>query len=193
MKVFPFSGQLKFDIMNDMEFTELIKIRQSVRNYDSSKPVEKEKITACLEAARLTPSACNSQCWHFTVCQGEKAKEISKYVQDAIMNKWASEVPVFVVVSEENYNITAGIGSKLKAQDFRTNDIGAAALQFTLAAADLGLGTCILGWFQQKAIKKIIGTNKKIHLVIALGYAKETDKIRNKVRKSLEQISDWQE
>ena len=170
------------------DFFELINKRQSVRSYNSTKTIEKEKIDYCLNAARLTPSACNSQTWRFTVCMGNKAKEIANCVSDAIMNKWAKDVPVFIVISEEPYNITAKIGSKLKAQDFRTNDIGAAALQFCLAATEQNLGTCILGWFSQKQVQKVIDNKRKVHLVIALGYATENYPIRNKIRKPLEEI-----
>lgn len=176
-----------------MNFMELAEKRQSVRAYNPDRCVEKEKITACLEAARLTPSACNTQSWHFTVCAGEKAKQISFSVRDAVMNKWSSQAPVFVVISEEPYNINSRIGSCLKAQDFRTGDIGAAAVQFCLEAAEQGLGTCILGWFNQKQIKKTIGTKRKIHLVIAVGYAVDGYPQRKKIRKPLEEISDWQE
>lgn len=175
-----------------MDFFELIKTRQSVRSFETEKPVEKEKIIKCLEAARLTPSACNSQTWHFTVCTGDKAKEIAACCSDSIMNKWAFEAPVFVVASENNYNITAKIGSKLKAKDFRTGDISSAVLQFCLAATEENLGTCILGWFSQKQIQKAINTKRKVHLVIALGYAKENYPLREKVRKPLESITDWQ-
>jgi nitroreductase len=176
-----------------MNFSELIKTRQSVRSFNPEKEVEKEKIISCLEAARLTPSACNSQPWKFTVCSGKKAKEIASCVSDAIMNKWAKDVPVFIVISEENYNVTAKIGSNLKSQDFRTGDIGAACLEFCLQAAELELGTCIIGWFTQKEIQKAINTKKKIHLVIALGYPTEDYPVRNKNRKKLEDITEWLE
>lgn len=92
-----------------MDFFELIKTRQSVRSFETEKPVEKEKIIKCLEAARLTPSACNSQTWHFTVCTGDKAKEIAACCSDSIMNKWAFEAPFLLLLQK----ITTTLQQKL--------------------------------------------------------------------------------
>ena len=58
-----------------MNFMEIARARQSCRAYDEARDVEAEKIEAMLEAARLAPSACNGQPYHFTVCRGEAAKE----------------------------------------------------------------------------------------------------------------------
>lgn len=175
-----------------MNFDELIEKRQSVRLYNKEKLVEKEKIEACLYAAHLAPSACNSQPWHFTVVQGEKADKLEKYTHGLGMNKFTTSVPVFVVVSEAAYNVTAGIGSKIKHHDFRSCDIGAAVSYFTLQAQDLGLGTCILGWFDEKPIKKLCGIKGRIQLVIAVGYPAENYPLRKKIRKNLSEIVDWQ-
>ena len=175
-----------------MNFMEIANVRQSCRAYDEARIVEREKLDAVLEAARLAPSACNSQPWHFTVVQGEKADKLEKYTHGLGMNKFTTSVPVFVVVSEAAYNVTAGIGSKIKHHDFRSCDIGAAVSYFTLQAQDLGLGTCILGWFDEKPIKKLCGIKGRIQLVIALGYPAENYPLRKKIRKNLSEIVDWQ-
>ena len=82
-----------------MNFSELMLQRQSCRSYDETKPVEQEKLLAVLEAARLSPSACNGQPYHFTVCTGDKAKEVAKATQGMGMNKFASQAPVLIVIS----------------------------------------------------------------------------------------------
>ena len=64
-----------------MNFTEIALARQSCRSYDESRDVESEKLSAILEAARLAPSACNSQPFHFTVCRGETAKAVAAATQ----------------------------------------------------------------------------------------------------------------
>lgn len=171
-----------------MNFLEIAKNRQSCRNYDTGKTVEDEKIKAILESARLSPSACNSQPYHFTVCKGETAKEVAKAVQSMGMNKFVSDVPVIIVISEENYNKTASVGSKLKGNDYRSIDIGIATAYLTSEATALGLGTCILGWFDDKKIRKICNIKNPVRLVIALGYAKSDDKLREKKRKTYEEL-----
>ena len=61
-----------------MNFTEIAENRQSCRSYDPAKVVEEEKIQAILNAARLAPSACNGQPYHFTLCRGEAARQVAK-------------------------------------------------------------------------------------------------------------------
>ena len=84
-----------------MNHTELIKLRQSCRAYDSNREVEEEKLQAILDAARLAPSACNGQPYHITVCSGENAKKVADCVTGMGMNKFAKEAPLLLVISEE--------------------------------------------------------------------------------------------
>jgi len=114
-----------------MNFNEIAKTRQSCRSYDSSRPVEEEKIAAILESARLSPSACNSQPYHFTVCRGENAKAVARACQSMGMNRFATDAPVCLVISEESYNKTAAVGAKVKRTDYRSVDIGIAAAYIT--------------------------------------------------------------
>lgn len=171
-----------------MNFTEIAEARQSCRNYDPAKEVEKEKLDAILHSAQLSPSACNGQPYHFTVCKGEKAKEVAKATMGMGMNKFAVDAPVLIVISEENYVKTAALGSKLKGIDYRSIDIGIAAAYITAEAAAQGLGSCILGWLDDEKIRNIIGIDKKIHLVITIGYPKVGDKLRSKKRKDLSEL-----
>lgn len=171
-----------------MNFTEIAQNRYSCRSYDATKMVEEEKIKAILESAILSPSACNSQPYHFTVCKGEKAKEVAKATQSMGMNKFASEAPVMIVISEGNYNKTASIGAKMKGNDYRSIDIGIATAYLTAEASAQGIGTCILGWFDDKKIRKICGLDTAVRLVVSLGYAKEGSVVPTKKRKAFDEL-----
>ena len=171
-----------------MNFTEIAQNRYSCRSYDATKMVEDEKIKAILESAILSPSACNSQPYHFTVCKGEKAKEVAKATQSMGMNKFASDAPVMIVISEGNYNKTASIGAKMKGNDYRSIDIGIATAYLTAEASAQGLGTCILGWFDDKKIRKICGLETAVRLVVSLGYAKEGSVVPTKKRKAFDEL-----
>lgn len=166
-----------------MNFNEIAQNRYSCRAFDGNRPVEDEKIRAILESTVLSPSACNSQPYHFTICKGEKAKEIAKSTQSMGMNKFTTDAPVMIVISEDNYNKTASFGSKFKNNDYRSIDIGIATAYLTAEAAVQGLGTCILGWFDDKKIRSICGLKNPVRLVVALGYAKKGSAVPPKKRK----------
>ena len=172
-----------------MNFTEIALNRQSCRNYDPARNVEEEKIKAILEAAKIAPSACNGQPYFITVCHGEKAKQVAKATQEAGMNKFATDAPVMLVLSEMPYVKTAAFGAKVKGNDYRSIDIGIAAAFLTCEATAQGLGTCILGWLNEKKIREICQIEGTVRLVITLGYAKEDDKLRNKKRKNMDELS----
>jgi len=171
-----------------MNFSEIAQNRQSCRNYDPSRNVEKEKIEKILNAAILSPSACNGQPYHFTVCMGETAKKAAKATQGMGMNKFASDAPVLIVISEKPYVKTAAIGSKLKGNDYRSIDIGIASAYITAEATAQGLGSCILGWLDDNKLREICGVEGAVRLVITIGYPAADDKLRNKKRKDLSEI-----
>ena len=170
-----------------MNFSEIANTRQSCRSYDPTRPVEEEKLDAVLQSARLSPSACNGQPYHLTVCKGEKAKEVAKEVMG--MNKFAADAPIMIVISEEQYVPSAALGAKVKGNDYRSIDIGIAAAYLTAEASAQGLGSCILGWFDDEKIRKICSLDKPVRLVITLGYSKEGDPLREKKRKALEELT----
>ena len=171
-----------------MNFTEIAKARQSCRAYDATREVELEKLDAVLEAGRLAPSACNGQPYRFTVCRGETAKKVAACVTGMGMNKFAADAPVMIVISEEAYVASAALGAKVKKNDYRSIDIGIAAAYLTAEATAQGLGTCILGWFDDDKLRAICDVDKPIRLVITLGYPKEGDALREKKRKHLEEL-----
>ena len=171
-----------------MNFMEIAQNRQSCRAYDPDRPVEQEKLDAILEAARLSPSACNGQPYHLTVCRGEAAQKLAKATMGMGMNKFAPQAPILIAISEKPYVKTAALGSKLKGIDYRSIDIGILAAYLTAEATAQGLSTCILGWVDDAKAKEACGITEKIHLVITLGYAKAEDKLRKKVRKDLAEL-----
>lgn len=171
-----------------MNFTEIANNRQSCRSYDNTRPVEQEKLDAILESARLAPSACNGQPYHITVCTGDTALAVAKATQSMGMNKFSSKAPIQLVISEKPYCRTAAVGVKLKHNDYRSIDIGIVSAYITAEAAAQGLGSCILGWFDNDKIKKLCDLDGDVRLVICIGYAKSDDKLRYKKRKDLDEI-----
>ncbi|MDR1793084.1 MAG: nitroreductase family protein [Bacteroidales bacterium] len=167
---------------------EVIQKRQSVRAYQSQ-PVENEKITQCLEAARLAPSACNAQAWHFVVIDEPELKNaVAECSASLGMNKFLTQSPVIVAIILEKPNFMSKVGTFVKRKDYTLIDIGIAAEHFCLQATTLGLGTCIVGWFNEKKTKKLlhIPQRKRVPLLISVGYS--ADNQRDKNRKSLEEI-----
>lgn len=171
-----------------MNFKEIAENRQSCRSYDPSRTVEREKLDCIIEAARLSPSACNGQPYHITVCMGETAKKVAKATQGMGMNKFASDAPVLLVLSEMPYVKTAAVGAKLKNNDYRSIDIGIASAYITAEAAAQGLGSCILGWLDDGKIREICGLAGAVRLVITIGYASADDKLRTKKRKDMAEL-----
>ena len=174
-----------------MDFSKIIIERQSCRSYDETKMVEQEKLDAILEAVRLSPSACNGQPYHLTVCKGEVANEVEKACMGMGMNKFATQAPVAIVISEQPYVKSAAVGAKLKKNDYRSIDIGIAVAYLTAAATEQGLSTCILGWLDDAKIRGICGLEQPVRLVVTLGYAKEGDTLRAKKRKDIEVLVDY--
>jgi len=157
-----------------MALLDLLKHRKSIRDF-LDRPVERKKIMMCLEAARLAPSACNSQPWKFIVVDDRQLKD---KLGDAAfrgiysMNSFCKMAPVMVVVVSEKSKFSARIGGMFRGTKYYLIDIGVAIEHFVLQAEDLGLGTCWIGWFNERAVKSVleIPNRKKIDILIALGY-----------------------
>ena len=171
-----------------MDFLKIAQTRQSCRSYDEDRAVEQEKLDAILEAVRLAPSACNGQPYHITVCRGQAANDVALACRGLGLNKFATQAPITIVISEESYVKSAAMGAKVKGNDYRSIDIGIAAAYLTAEATAQGLSTCILGWLDDGKIREICGLTQPVRLVITLGYAKEGDKLRDKKRKDLSEL-----
>lgn len=171
-----------------MDFLELAEKRYSVRSY-LRKPVEREKIERCLEAARLAPSACNSQPWEFIVIDKPEMKEkvINYFTGELIsFNNFVEGAPVLIVAVTSRPNLASRTGGFIRRTPFELIDTGIAVEHMCLQAVEEGLGTCILGWFDEKGVKKAleITGNRRVFLVVTMGYPSE-DKIKPKQRKEL--------
>ncbi len=175
---------LRGDFMN---FLEIANARQSCRSYDKNRPIESEKLEKILKAAQLSPSACNGQPYLITVCRGEKARAVAKATMGMGMNKFAADASVLLVLSEQPYVKSAALGAKVKGNDYRSIDIGIVAAYITAEATAQGIGSCILGWLEDKKIREICALEHPVRLVITLGYAKD-EAIRPKKRKAAEDI-----
>jgi nitroreductase len=178
--------------MENCTFLSLVNKRQSVRKYDN-RPVEPAKLQRCLEAARLAPSASNSQPWKFVVVNdSELKKNVAKetYGPLSTFNTFVSQAPVIVAIVIEKMRTITQIGAFLKDREFPLIDIGIAAEHFCLQAAEEGLGTCMLGWFNEDPIKELlkIPQHKRIGLLITLGYFPTDYPIREKNRKGFEEV-----
>jgi nitroreductase len=176
-----------------MNFPELVKTRQSVRKY-TTQAVEREKIERCIEAVRLAPSACNSQPWKFIIVDDAELKDrIAKETYNTVVafNKFVKEAPVIAVIVMEKPTMISQIGGRIKDKDFYLIDIGIAAEHFCLQAAEEGLGTCMLGWFNEKKIAEMLHLpkNKRIGLLITLGYSDSS--LREKIRKTTGDILNY--
>ncbi len=175
-----------------MMFKELILTRQSVRRY-SEEPVEAEKLNQCLEAARLAPSASNSQPWSFVVVDREPLRtEVAKatFSDIKLINKFTLQAPVMIVIVMEKAKIITRLAMMVKKKEWPLIDIGITATHFCLQATELGLATCMIGWFDEDKIKKLlqIPSDKSIGLVISLGYAAGAYPQRTKIRKPMDEM-----
>ena len=177
-----------------MKFLDLVKTRQSVRKYLDT-PVEREKIERCLEAARLAPSASNSQPWSFIVVDDPKLKEaVAKetFSQLISFNRFSLQAPVLIVLISERPGLLNKAAEAIKDKQFSLIDIGIAAENFCLQAIEEGLGTCMLGWFNEKGVKELLNIpqSKRVELIITMGYP-ESNEIRPKKRKPIDQIRSY--
>jgi len=157
-----------------MTLLDIIRHRKSIRNF-LDRPVEREKIMTCLEAARLAPSACNSQPWKFIAVDDRQLKDrLCRAAFSGIysINAFCKTAPVIVVVISEKSRFIARIGELFRGTKYYLIDIGIACEHFILQAEDLGLGTCWIGWFNEKAVKSTLNIpqRKKIDILIAVGY-----------------------
>ncbi len=169
----------------------MVNKRYSVRNYKNT-PVPQEKINRCIEAVRLAPSACNSQPWKFIVVDDPQfIKGLAKAAFEGILdfNHFAFEAPVLVLIVSERQKMLAKFGGVVKKKNFSLMDIGIAAEHFCLQAAEEGLGTCMLGWFNEKKVKKILSIPKlkRVELIISVGFSTDEKRPRKK-RKSIDEI-----
>ncbi|MDP2928502.1 MAG: nitroreductase family protein [Candidatus Omnitrophota bacterium] len=174
-----------------MTFLDLVKKRRSVRKY-ANRSVPREIISRCIEAARLAPSACNSQPWYFIIVDDEELKkQLARCAFSGIysMNSFAGGAAAFVVTVRDKSSYFARLAGAFRGVEYNLVDIGIACEHLILQAEEDGVGTCWLGWFNERAVKKVLGIpkNKKADIIISMGYSNDLEP-RDKVRKPVEEI-----
>jgi len=160
-----------------MSVLKLIENRRSVRKYED-KAIEPEKLAALMEAARLAPSACNAQPWEFVVFTDKEAKQkFCEAVFTGIYSntKFAAAAPVIIAVISNKGNWSSRVGNVVCQTSFYMIDQGISTGYLTLAAQELGLGTCYIGWFDHKKAEKFLGlgSGNKVELLLSAGYPAE--------------------
>ena len=130
-----------------MSFSDLVNTRRSVRKF---RPVQipREDLEKCLEAARLAPSACNSQPWTFVVIDDPVLKDqISKKAFSGIyaMNQFARGTSALAIVVSEKVKFLSAVGGQVRGTQYYLVDIGIACEHFILQATELGIGSCWIG------------------------------------------------
>lgn len=179
-----------------MDVFKAIQQRRSVRKF-SSKKIEEEKILHVLEAARLAPSSSNRQAWHFIVIDDKSIiEQIPKQVAmgSTMIIPWIKDAPL-VIVGCYTKAITHVV-AQLFGHENHLVDVSVAMTHICLAATELGIGTCFIGWFNESKLKKLLAIPRhyKIAVLLALGYPAEPSTeesmggIAPKQRKSLEEI-----
>lgn len=177
-----------------MEFLELVRRRNSTRSF-LSKPVAREKIERCLEAARIAPSACNGQPWRFIVVESETLKNslaAKAFSGPHKMNSFAAKAPIIVAVVTLPTKTAATLAGFFRGFAYPVIDIGIACEHFVLQATEEGLGTCWLGWFNEKAVRSFLslGRNERVHILLAVGYP-ENEGRSAPIRKPLQEMSEF--
>ncbi len=172
------------------DYFDLIARRESCRNFDPNRPVEKEKLQRCAEAAWIAPSACNGQPWKYLIVTNPELNEkLRPLMMELGMNKFVKNCPAFAVVLEEATVLKVSLSQKFKDQDFAPIDVAFSASQFCYAATEQGLSTCIIGWHNEQKIRELFGLPKstRVRLILAIGYA-ANDTLRKKQRKPIEDV-----
>lgn len=176
-----------------MNFLELVNRRQSTRRYEPGRRIPREVLDRCLEAARLAPSACNSQPWSFVVV--DDPGQVRALAAEACarppygMNQFALDASALVAVVTEKMKWAARLGARFRGVQYSLVDVGIACEHLVLQAAEEGVASCWLGWFNEGAVKKSLGIprGKKVDLLLCLGYAADAT-VRSKVRRPLDAV-----
>ena len=169
-----------------MEFKEVIRNRFSCRKY-SAKAIEREKLDAVLEAGRLAPTAKNLQEQHIYVAESEEAlARIDK------VTPCRYGAPTVLVVAFDKNNVFTYPGEK---RDSGVEDASIVATHMILAAADEGLGSCWINFFEPEKMSDELGLpeNEEVLMMLDLGYAADGVKPTpgHSARKPLSETVSW--
>jgi len=167
-----------------MSLIEIAKKRYSVRDYKNI-PVEREKLLQILEAGRIAPSAVNYQPWHFIVITDEDMKI---KVAEAYSRDWFKKAPAIIIACGDH----SRSWKRRDGKDFCDIDIAISLDHISLAATELGLGTCWICAFDAVKCHSILNLPENIEVIalMPVGYAEDVPQPEKK-RKSIEEIVSW--
>ncbi|MDH3982190.1 MAG: nitroreductase family protein [Kiritimatiellaceae bacterium] len=179
--------------MGNETFISLVKQRVSCRAYDP-KPVPREHLELMLEAARVAPSACNKQPWRFAVVQDETARMrlVNESFRFGLDMKWAANAGAIIALGVRRKGIVHKVGTKISGVEYPQIDLGIAGEHLVLQAEELGLGTCWIGWINQKAVRNIVGWSKEIDPMglITVGWPASSER-KTRPRYAMDEIATW--
>ena len=178
-----------------MTFLDLCNKRFSCRSYRPD-PVPRETVEKVLEAARLAPSACNRQPWRFAVALAleDRRALFEEGILPGLGMDWIREAPVLIVLGMKKSWVTHVAAPVVSKVEYPWMDIGIAGEHLALAAADLGLGTCWIGWIKPDRVRRIIGWPRSIQpcAMFTLGRPASTPQTRSP-RMPLSELVAWLE
>lgn len=176
-------------------FANLIATRRSCRSFDIGRPVGTDLIRAIVDAARLAPSACNRQPWHFIAIDTRPEHAAARRaVIDAYPRPWIATAPAFIIccgVHPEAWHRACD------GKDATDIDIAIATEHITLAATALGLGSCWVCNFDPAPLAAALGIPEGTEpaAIIPVGYPKadapEGEHRPESTRKPLDDILSW--
>lgn len=173
-----------------MTLDEIIDRRTSTRAFES-RPVRREDIVTLAEAARAAPSACNSQTWRFIAVTDAVAIErlCREAMRPVIPNKWLVQAPLVMVGCSRLDVVANRIGARVTGIEYYRIDLGIAMEHMVLKATELGLGTCWIGWFSTRKVRRILDIPGRIRVsaLLAVGYPRQ-ENVKKRNRKPLDQI-----
>ncbi len=170
--------------------------RVSCRAYRAA-PVPEAHLEQILEAARLAPSACNLQPWRFAVVRNPDLRRriVEEGFLPGIKMTWAIDAPVHVVIDMERSLFTHRLAASVSGVDYPWVDIGIAGEHLVLAATQLGLGTCWIGWIKPRVLARLVEWPKSVRpaVVITVGYPTDADPgpVPASRRKPLAELVKW--
>ncbi|HKK42771.1 MAG TPA: nitroreductase family protein [Bacteroidales bacterium] len=171
-----------------MEYSELIRLRESVRNYDPSKPVPHDTLTRILDAGRVAPSANNLQPWRFLVISSPVMLE---KIHKCYKREWFANAPLILVIAGEKDHAWV---RRYDGYNSLETDLAIAMTHIILAATDEGVGTCWIAAFDPKILGEVLGLddNHIVYSITPLGFPEDGyQKPARRERKSLDEIVEY--
>jgi nitroreductase len=166
--------------------------RRSVRMY-SERAVDLRLLKSIIASSQYAPSACNKQPWRFiVVAEREKVTLLSERALGGVVpNQWARSAPAWIVACAKKSILVHDVAARFKRVPYHYLDMGAVIEHILLKAAECGLGTCWIGWFNKRAVRNILRIPRDIEIVslITIGYESGNGAKEERTRLALNEIA----